>query len=211
MGKPEISREDWRALHGALLVLCFALTAAALPVAGNWPYYLLVPVLLYGVLTLLLRPLRRTCGWFSLGHWDRATILLTFTIILASSGILVAYHALAHPDLDYLRAKLPIRNLLLAFGLFPLCNAVLEEVVFRGILLDAIQAYWGWTAALILTSLAFGFGHLGGYPPGWIGAVLAGVYGLALGLLRQQADGLMPPIVAHVFADATIMTIVTLA
>lgn len=58
--------------------------------------------------------------------------------------------------------------------------------------------------ALVTTSLLFGFGHLQGYPPGYVGAFLACVYGFAIGALRIYTKGLALPIVAHIFADATI-------
>ena len=53
----------------------------------------------------------------------------------------------------------------------------------------------------------FGLGHLNGYPPGWTGAVLSGVFGLALGVLRRYSGGLLAPVIAHVSADATIISI----
>jgi membrane protease YdiL (CAAX protease family) len=57
----------------------------------------------------------------------------------------------------------------------------------------------------------FGIGHLGGYPPGLLGALLATLYGVALGLLRHFSKGIGAAVVAHVFADATIFGIVAYA
>ena len=54
------------------------------------------------------------------------------------------------------------------------------------------------------TTVLFGLGHLHGYPPGPLGAVLAGLFGLALGLLRLRTGGLGLAIAVHVSADATI-------
>lgn len=56
--------------------------------------------------------------------------------------------------------------------------------------------------------LVFGCGHLHGYPPGPLGAVLAGLYGLGLGWLRVFSGGLGWPVVARVVADATLFTLV---
>ena len=55
-----------------------------------------------------------------------------------------------------------------------------------------------------VTAALFGLGHLHGYPPGPLGAVLAGLYGVALGLLRWWAGGLGLAVACHVSADATI-------
>jgi hypothetical protein len=38
--------------------------------------------------------------------------------------------------------------------------------------------------------------------------VLASIYGLMLGMLRTWAGGLAAPVIAHIFADATIFAIV---
>ena len=41
-----------------------------------------------------------------------------------------------------------------------------------------------------------------------LGAVLAGIYGLALGCLRVFTCGLGLPVIAHIVADATIFILV---
>jgi membrane protease YdiL (CAAX protease family) len=84
----------------------------------------------------------------------------------------------------------------------------MEELVFRGILFDAIDSQWGPWISLIGTAVLFGLGHLHGYPPGMIGAVLAMLFGLALGALRVWTGRLLSPILAHIAADATIYSIV---
>jgi membrane protease YdiL (CAAX protease family) len=58
--------------------------------------------------------------------------------------------------------------------------------------------------ALAATTVLFALGHLHGYPPGPLGAVLAGIFGLALGLLRLWTGGLGLAIAVHVCVDATI-------
>lgn len=64
---------------------------------------------------------------------------------------------------------------------------------------------------MICTAFVFGIGHWQGYPPGVIGAVLAGYYGLALGLMRWWSGGLALDFACHVTADATIFVIVARA
>jgi membrane protease YdiL (CAAX protease family) len=39
---------------------------------------------------------------------------------------------------------------------------------------------------------------------------MAGVYGFAIGLIRERAGGLLAPVVTHFFADATIFVILYL-
>jgi membrane protease YdiL (CAAX protease family) len=201
---------DWRTVHGGLLALLFV-PAALLPPLARWPLYLLVPVLVYAALVLVIPSLRRSVHWLKLGRWDRTATLAIVGIVLVSSAALVLYQALVRPDLAALADQLPAGSLggLIAFGaLFAVLNAVLEEVIFRGVLYDALEAQYGPATAIVVTGLAFGVAHFQGYPPGPVGAVLAAVYGLMLGLLRWRTGGLAAPTVAHVFADATIFLIV---
>jgi membrane protease YdiL (CAAX protease family) len=59
-----------------------------------------------------------------------------------------------------------------------------------------------------ISTLLFGLGHLHGYPPGHVGALLAGIFGFCLGCLRVYTGGLGLPVIAHIAADATIFQIV---
>ena len=100
---------------------------------------------------------------------------------------------------------------LVAGFVFAALNAILEELVFRGVLLDALEAQWGGMVAVVTTAILFGLGHLSGYPPGRDGAILAGLYGVVLGWLRVRTGGLFLPIFAHIGADATIYGILVYA
>jgi len=131
----------------------------------------------------------------------------TVGIMALTSAALVAFTAIAKPDLGSYHAALPFDR----FGgvitggvIFTVVNATLEELVFRGVLFDAIRSQWNVWVTLIATSVLFGLGHLHGYPPGLSGACLAVVFGFAVGVLRVWTDGLALPIVAHMGADATI-------
>ena len=66
----------------------------------------------------------------------------------------------------------------------------------------------GRAAAIVITSAFFGFAHLHGYPPGPLGAVLAGLFGLGLALLRWWTGGLALCACCHVCADVTIFWII---
>jgi membrane protease YdiL (CAAX protease family) len=95
---------------------------------------------------------------------------------------------------------------LLAYGGITLVLPPLRRT-FRGLLWDIVAEEWNPGVALVLTAIVFGWGHLHGYPPGYLGAVLAGVHGLALGILRWWAGGLGLPLACHVCADATIFSL----
>jgi hypothetical protein len=114
------------------------------------------------------------------------------------------------PDVRELTTRLPARvlgSVVLAGMLFALVNAILEEMLFRGVLYDGVEWQCGWKAAVMITAGIFGLFHVHGYPPGPLGAAMAAIYGLVLGWLRHRTQGLLLPILAHIFADATIFGI----
>ncbi len=93
--------------------------------------------------------------------------------------------------------------------MFSIGNALAEEVVFRGVLFAALEPVVGAGLTVLGTAVIFGWFHLHGYPPGPWGAVLAGLYGLALGWLRAVTKGIGLPVLAHIVADATIFMMVS--
>ena len=206
IAKEQSSDRGWRAAHGVVFLALLGLVAA-IPTFGSWPWFWLVPLAGYFTLTALIPPLRRTFLWLRPGRANGRSCAAAVAVIVVSSVSLVAYQIVAQPELSAVAAALPVRALggiLVAGIVFPLVNATLEEMVFRGVLFDAVESEWGWRAAVGGTALLFGLGHMHGYPPGWTGACLAGVYGIMLGLLRAQTGGLLLPIIVHIAADATI-------
>jgi hypothetical protein len=49
-----------------------------------------------------------------------------------------------------------------------------------------------------------------GFPNGWTGFAMVVVYGVLLGSICRRSGGLLAPWVAHVAADLTIFTLLTL-
>ena len=84
-------------------------------------------------------------------------------------------------------------------------NAAVEEAIFRGVLQEAATAAYGVPLGIALQAVAFGLLHLVGVPSGVVGAVMAGGWGLALGILRWRTGGIVAPYLAHVAADLTIV------
>jgi uncharacterized protein len=58
--------------------------------------------------------------------------------------------------------------------------------------------------AIAVQAFTFGMAHLYGFPRGIIGVLLAGTWGILLGMLRIRLRGLLAPFLAHVMADLTI-------
>src|SRR5262249_38324054 len=116
-----------------------------------------------------------------------------------------------------LLARMPVSpfaglsRLILAGLFFSFANAAMEELIFRGVLYEAVAAERGAAIAVGVTALLFGLEHAQRYPPGALGAVLPGRYGVSLGLLRWWSGGLGLGVLCHVCADATIFGIVVWA
>ena len=77
--------------------------------------------------------------------------------------------------------------------------AVAEEVLLRGVLWSAAAQWRGTTAALVLTTAAFGLLHVPLY--GWDALPLDLAVGLLLGGLRMATGGWGASAVAHTVAD----------
>jgi membrane protease YdiL (CAAX protease family) len=201
----EAVRKRTGALHSGLFFAVLCLTAVGLP-ALAWPWYLLLPLLAYAGIALAFPPLRRTAPRLTVGRLGGRPLACAAALTVSTSAVLIGFHALFRPDVTHLAAQLPVA----AFGLivagicFSVVNAALEEFVFRGVLWELIADERNNGVAFAATTLVFGVCHLRGYPPGPLGAVLAGLYGLALGLLRWWTGGLGLAVGCHVCADATI-------
>jgi membrane protease YdiL (CAAX protease family) len=200
------SDRTWRAAHGMLFLALIGLSWLN-PGFRSWPWFWLMPLATYFTLTACIPPLRRTLVGPRMGTATVRTGIATVATIALASTALLLFQWVVHPDVQSLRDALPVQpqnGVLLAGAIFALINATCEELVFRGILFDALESEWGRRFAVGATAILFGLGHLHGYPPGWIGAGLAGIFGVMLGVLRVQTGGLSLPIIAHIAADATI-------
>jgi uncharacterized protein len=208
--EPLEPEQDLQPVHAGLFL---ALLAVPFFVRGlqHWPWYLLAPLSAYLLVVFAVAPLRRTVRWNRCGRLRGAVLAATGAIIVTSTSVLLLYEAFFRPDVGSLADQLPLClpvPVIMAGALFAALNALLEEVIFRGILLDGLTSAVGGTWAVLVQALAFGVGHAHGYPPGTLGIVLAATYGLMLGVLRLRAGGLAAPWIAHVFADAAIFWIV---
>jgi len=197
-------------MHALALVALIG-AATFVPAFRMWPLLWVVPLAAYAALVAVVPPLRATFRPWRFGRVSTPTVAATVIIAVGSCAVLVAFHSRTHPDVSAYGSFLPVSALggVLAVGvLFSVFNALFEEVIFRGVLFDAVESQWGVWVAVVATAFLFGYGHMRGYPPGPLGAVLAGIYGLCIGWLRVFSAGIGLPVIAHIAADATIFTIV---
>jgi CAAX protease family protein len=175
-----------------------------------WPLYLLVPcgaAFLFG----RLGDKKRHITLVRLGRLGRSEFGAILMIALVSASALVAWVGLLRPDLSRFIALLPhwpiVLLLLLGIG-FSIVNAVLEELLWRGLLQTWLLSVVSPAVSIGVQAVSFGTFHFTGFPGGLAGISLATVYGLMLGALAFRCRGLLAPCVAHVAADAAIFAII---
>ncbi|NSW87885.1 MAG: CPBP family intramembrane metalloprotease [Syntrophobacteraceae bacterium] len=214
LGLAAAAMKKVQAIH--ITLFCFFLSLfyiAAPPFLHTWPFRLLLPLVLYAMATLSIPALRRSVFWLRLGRLDRRTLSMVMITCILSGVFLVLWVVLLEPSMDVYAGqvpKLPLWALVLSGIFFALFNAAIEEAVFRGIFLQAMDSTpLQGRGALIVQGALFGLMHFAqGFPRGIEGAIMAGAYGMALGSLCRMSGGLLAPWIAHVFADIVIFALI---
>jgi len=106
---------------------------------------------------------------------------------------------------------MPSAGLIAAGLVFSVVNALLEEFIWRALLLRWLMAFMSPAGAVILQAISFGAAHFMGFPSGFIGAGLAGIYAVMLGALAILSGGILAAILAHIVADGVIFTLLVAA
>ncbi len=201
---------DWRASHGLIFFAVLTLMMQV-PQLRLWPFLWVAPLALYLALVGFIPPLRATFARWRFGRVSPLTVGSAAFIAVSTVATLAAFHHIAHPDVSGYRTMLPVQwfgGIVGTAVVFPLLNAALEEIVFRSVLFDSVSSLWGNAVAVFVSAAFFGYGHMQGYPPGALGAVLAGVFGLVIGWLRVVSGGIGLCWLVHVAADATILILI---
>lgn len=142
---------------------------------------------------------------------------------LAVVGVIAAGLAVAllvpglHGLLEDDRAEVPLRSMLWrVVVVIPVATVLVEELLFRGVLLGLLQRLLSRVRALVACAVVFGLWHLlpvwngggaGDLGGGSIGAVAATfaatfVAGLGFGWLRQRSGSLLAPVLAHIATNS---------
>ena len=200
------------AVHLSLFAFLLFLTAQFDAAAGSWPLNLLIPLAVYSVTVSLVPGLRKSLNWLKRGNSDSRVILLVIVTVVFSAAALAGWVRLARPDLSRHAALLPEMPLWLyplAGAGFAFLNSLMEEAVFRGIVMEALDSAFG--AGFMSTGLQAAsfaaFHYLAGFPNGVWGFLMVFVYGVALGTIRRMSKGMLAPMSAHFAADITIFAL----
>ena len=190
------------------LFYALALAYRLLPGPKYWPLFYLVPLVSWSVLIALTGTWRDIRAAFRLGSRNRTTLILAVVSVVGSGAVLEVW---ARSHEVYLHAQAghvpPLQPSLLYLAgiIFAAVNAIMEELIFRGIIHGGLRQILARPGLVVpLQALVFGAAHISGVPGGLSGVLLATVYGLFLGWIREASEGLLWPVVTHVFADAII-------
>jgi membrane protease YdiL (CAAX protease family) len=204
----------WRsvsALHLGVSSTSLLVALLALGSMDTWPLPPLLALLAYAAAVAVLPALGGRPRWLAWGVLNREVVwLMAASIVLAGIG-LVGWFAFSHPSYAELTGPLPhLPTPVIYLGMIVFCfvNAAAEELVYRGVLLAALEATLGASAwAIVLQAIAFGTMHAHGVPRGFTGIGLTTIYGLMMGGLRRRARGMLAPWLAHAAADVIIGSI----
>jgi membrane protease YdiL (CAAX protease family) len=202
---------ELQALHLALFTVL--LVASSLrPSLHTWPLFLLIPLLGYFAVALSVPKLRTTILWMHGGRLRRDIMLIVLAVAVVSGIALFVWYRAIRPDLAIQLGHMPAMPLwmfpLAGLG-FSLGNAALEELAYRGIIMQALDSAGGpGLLSVIVQAWLFGAAHYrAGFPNGTWGLAMATVYGIMLGGLRHRSRGMLAPWLAHVLADGVVFTI----
>jgi membrane protease YdiL (CAAX protease family) len=204
---------DGYAGHAVLLTALLLIPGALIPMFRVWPLSFLGPLVLYGGAVWAIPPLRHSIGWVRRGTIDRNVTLLIMATVLVSSLSLVGWVLWIKPDINAYLAMVPVLPLWVypfeGLG-FALVNAAMEEIVFRGIFMEAVDSALGaGYGSLCIQAVPFAALHyLAGFPNGLSGLVMTFAYGVMLGAIRRMSRGMLAPLATHMAADMTIFSIV---
>ena len=177
------------------------------------PFGIWIGVLLIWLASVKWHDLVPTGGWIAAGHWTRRTrVLASVTVVAAAIALTVCAVTTSSfgestDELADSVGDLPLAVLVIGGAGFVVINAVAEEIAYRGFAYEAAMEVLPSSAAVALQGVAFGAAHIAGFPAGLVGVGLATTYGITLGALRFMTDGMRPPILVHIAADATIVAL----
>lgn len=162
--------KEAQALHPALFTVLLTSVPLPHPSLRDWPFKLLVPVILYLAAVLLVPHLRKTFFGIRPGRLGTGVPRLAAGIIFFSGITLLLWTRLLGPDLSiHLRSMpaMPVWVYPFAGLAFAAGNAATEEFVYRGVLMQALDSAFGpGRASLVIQAWLFGSMHYRGFPTG---------------------------------------------
>jgi membrane protease YdiL (CAAX protease family) len=199
-------------IHFNVLVACYYLERF-LPRFPLYPFSDLTFLLLYFFAVMLIPQLRGSVGWLRTGKFDAAIwMLVAVTVVVPIIALMLWVHYFS-PDLGRYANMVPHFPLWM-IALYAIANAAfnaaLEETIWRGVMLEALDSAFApgiWP--LLIQSVSFAAAHYRhGFPNGIIGSAMVVVFGMMLGVIRRKSKGVLAGWLAHTAVDAAIFTMI---
>ena len=205
-------KRDVFAIHLTLFTLLMVIPSLLGATLNQWPFGILAPLLIYGLIVIIVPGLRKSLGWLKKGRTDANVMKWVLATSVLSAIALLGWVILIKPDIGHHVAQIPNMPLWLypLAGLgFAILNATMEEAVFRGIVMEALDGALGDNYISVgIQAVPFAaFHYLVGFPKGLVGFLMVLIYGVMLGVVRRVSKGMLAPLMAHVAADMTIFLI----
>lgn len=192
---------------GSFCLVCIAFALAGLP---SQLWILLGLIAYWGVLWFGFAQAKP--DWLKAGTFSRSVFWWMAASIVASAIALSVWFLALRPNIGDITARFlpnwPLPALILGGLAFSMVNAAIEEMAYRGVLTEALKDVAGPKLAVLGQAAAFGLLHIHGFPRGWVGVVLAFIFGMLMAIVRLQSGGILAPWIAHVCADIVIVALV---
>ena len=130
--------------------------------------------------------------------WSLVSLAIaTFSIMIAAAPIMMSLIAWVAPDL--LREFAERRDMMTTNTVIVavLVAPIVEELVFRGVLLRSLVARWGTNVGIVTSALVFGVLHVGAF-----GAV---AFGIVMALVYLRTRTLLVPIACHALHNGLVV------
>ncbi|MDQ6646565.1 MAG: CPBP family intramembrane metalloprotease [Pseudomonadota bacterium] len=115
-------------------------------------------------------------------------------------GLLTQWFAQGHPvtqDIQQLGGRTPLGLRIPLVLLVISVGPVVEELLFRGVLLSALLQRWRAVPSVLISSLLFALAHLSGLQFEWFALPQLILLALLLAWLRLRSGSIWPAVVAH--------------
>jgi hypothetical protein len=199
-------------IHFNVLLVCYYLMRF-FPRFPLYPFSDLTFLALYWYAVMLTPSLRGSVGWVRAGKFDGIVWwLVSITIVVPIVALMVWVHFLS-PNLgrySNMVPQYPLWMIALYAVANAMFNAALEETIWRGVMLEALDSGLGpGVLALIISSVSFAAAHYrSGFPNGIVGSAMVFVFGMMLGVIRRKSRGIFGCWLAHTAVDAAIFTMI---
>ena len=174
--------------------------------------YFLLSILVYLIIVLIVPNFKKNVTWIKWGKFDKTTIILICVMTVLTGFSLFIWAFFIKKDLSDFQRFIPNAPLflLILYGIaFPIFNSLFEEFIARAVMFDGFfNIFKNVITVIIFQALVFSLWHYNGFPGGIIGVILVFIWSIFLGTIRHRANGMLPPIIAHFFADLSIAVII---